>query len=303
MRTSRWRVQDIVTVTVPARACVIVWPPTTQRDPSRSPLPANAIGVSGPPRGFDPRSIDQHRTPRQNVVAPRPPPRPDRRICRRPGDEPAAPTGSRWATAHLPTLDWPDGPCHGRGRERCTNRGRRTCDIVLSSWSRQALRDRARHRCSGDGSQSRQGAAGPGLRHQRVPGLHGRRGCRPVGHGVPEQRGRALDRCQPDQIPPTWLGSGSRTAGPTAARGGSWPVSASTAERAGSRSPIPGITLCSGGAVAARRLPALHRPVGQLRPRRDPAPAGPVLQRRRPAVRACRLRPRLAGQPLDRRRV
>ena len=59
-------------------------------------------------------------------------------------------------------------------------------------------RDRARHRCPGDGSQSRQGAACPGLRHQRVPGLHRRRGRRPVRNGVPQQRGGALDRRQPD---------------------------------------------------------------------------------------------------------
>ena len=36
---------------------------------------------------------------------------------------PARRFGSRWATAHLPSLDWRDEPCHGRGRESCTNRG------------------------------------------------------------------------------------------------------------------------------------------------------------------------------------
>ena len=54
--------------------------------------------------------------------------------------------------------------------------------------------------------------------------LHRRRGRLAVRHGLLEQRGRALDRRQPDETRATWSASSSRTAGRTAARAGVWPA-------------------------------------------------------------------------------
>ena len=157
----------------------------------------------------------------------------ERRICRRPGDEPAAPTGSGWETAHLPSLDWPDGPCDGRGRERCT-KGGASCDIVLSSWSRQA---------SGSGSPPlprRRLTVPPRGRLSRSPAPARSWAAPPTGSPTSRERCSSTARWSPGststrRIPTTSPASGSRTAGPTEAPGVSSPVSASTAERAGKR--------------------------------------------------------------------
>ena len=161
--------------------------------------------------------------------------------------------------------------------------------------------DRPRFRHRGFGGDLYPRPARSGFRHEPVPRrLRRLRG--PERTGVSEQRGRALDRRQSRQ---SEQHDRRLAAGSLVERGFPRPSRGRDDERRrelDDRERPQDVALYGRDRSERRRLPACHRPLGDLRADRYRLPAEPVVQRRGAAVHGVRLRPRASRLEVDERR-
>ncbi len=161
--------------------------------------------------------------------------------------------------------------------------------------------DRPRRRHRGFGGDLYPRPARSGFSHESVP-RRLRRLRRPERRGVPEQRGRALDRRQSRR---SEQHDRRLAAGPLVERRFPRPARRRHDDRRrelDDRERLQDVALYRRDRRERRRVPACHRPVGDVRADRDRLPAEPVVQRRVAAVHDVRLRPRASRLEVDERR-